>query len=339
MFGKTEENKMGFFGNKKIDEDFDNDLENSEEEPRQIKRQFKDLNPENKKSRKEPIKPWGAKERIVVLVVLVLTVLTSGILALSARNFKLPKLPRLEIPKISNLNPFQEQVIVVGNKGSKVSQEKIEKTKKLFKEATDDHSGIYAFYIYDIKGDYFYGLNYKEKMQAASLIKLPVMYMAIKEDKNKDLVEAMGKRSDNSAFIKMVEILGKENVNKTISDLGMPNTSLSENTTTPEEIGQFFKKLYNNELLDSVKTKELEHDMTDTIFENWLRPGIPSNIILVHKYGREIHCVNDAGIIMSDKPFVMVIMTDGVIEREADDLIPKLAKLLYDEHTRDENSN
>ena len=35
---------------------------------------------------------------------------------------------------------------------------------------------------------------------------------------------------------------------------------------------------------------------------------------------------------MSDKPFVMVIMTDGVIEREADELFPKLAKLLYTEH-------
>ena len=79
--------------------------------------------------------------------------------------------------------------------------------------------------------------------------------------------------------------------------------------------------------------------MTDTNFENWIRPGIPEDITFVHKYGREAHVVNDAGIVMSDKPFVMVIMTDGVIEREADDLIPKLAKLLYDEHTNDENSN
>ncbi|MEK7472526.1 MAG: serine hydrolase [Patescibacteria group bacterium] len=275
---------------------------------------------------------WGRKERLIVLSILLLTVITSGVLALSARNFKLPQLPAFKLSTISEINPFKEQTIVVGNKGNKITQQKIEKVKKLFKEATNGYSGIYAFYIYDIKGDYYYGLNHQEVMQAASLIKLPVMYMAMRDDKDKQLIEAMGKRSDNSAFNKMLDILGQENVNNTISNLGMSNTSILKNTTTPEEIGIFFKKLYRNELLNEEKTKELEGYMTNTIFENWLRLGIPEDIVLVHKYGRESSSVNDAGIIMSDKPFVMVIMTDGVIEREADELFPKLAKLLYTEH-------
>lgn len=320
---------MGLF-NRKKDEDYDEELE-EQEIPR---RKFRDLNPENRKTRKEPLKPWGMKERLIILVVLLVTVLTSGILALTARNFKLPKIPALKISSVTSLNPFKEQVIIVGNKGSKISQEKIENTKRLFKEATNNYSGIYAFYIYDINGDYYYGLNYQEVMQAASLIKLPVMYLAMKNDEDRTLIESMGKRSDNNAYNKMVGILGRENVNKTILDLGMSRTSLSENTTTPEEIGIFFKKLYGNELLDESKTKELEGYMTDTIFEDWLRPGIPSDITLVHKYGREDHVINDAGIVMSDKPFVVVIMTDGIIETEAVDLFPKLAKLLYDEHTK-----
>jgi len=328
---------MGLF--KKKEKEVEDEIDEISDEPRQIKRQFKDLNPENKKARKEPVQPWGVNERLIVLFVLLVTVLTSGVLALSARNFKLPKFSKIEIPDLKSLNPFREQVIVIGNKGAKVSQEKIDKTKKMFKDLTNEYSGIYAFYIYDIKGDYYYGLNYQEEMQAASLIKLPVMYMAMKSNKNLDLVEAMGKRSDNSAFVKMLGILGRENVNKTISDLGMTHTSVSENMTTPEEVGIFFKKLYKNELLSRDQTKDLETYMTDTNFENWIRPGIPEDITFVHKYGREAHVVNDAGIVMSDKPFVMVIMTDGVIEREADDLIPKLAKLLYDEHTNDENSN
>lgn len=333
---------MGIFSRKK-DDDFEEDVDEVEEP---IKRRFKDLKPENKRARKEPPKPWGSGERIFVLVVLLGTVLTSGILALSARNFKLPKMPALKLPEISSLNPFKDEVIVVGNKGSKISQEKIENTKNLFKEATNDYSGIYAFYIYDLNGDYFYGLNHQETMQAASLIKLPVMYLAYKEialgnlskDEYLPLIESMGKRSDNSAFNKMVGVLGKENINNTIFDLGMPNTSLSENETTPEEMGIFFKKLYKKELLSSSDTKELQGFMTDTIFEDWLRPGIPQDIKLVHKYGRELHSVSDAGIVMSDKPFVIVIMTDGVIEKEADELFPKLAKLLYDNHIKDEKS-
>ncbi len=331
---------MGLF-RKKVEEDIDDEIETSEE-PRQIKRQFKDLNSENQRTRKEPLKPWGKSERLTVFIVLLITVATSGILALSARNFKVPEIPRLKISDISTLNPFREQVIVVGNKGTKISQEKINNTKKMFEDMTNDHSGIYAFYIYDINGDYYYGLNYQEEMQAASLIKLPVMYQAYKafeagklnRDEYTPLIEAMGKRSDNGAFIKMVSVLGKENVNKTISDLGMTKTSYSENLTTPEEIGIFFKKLYKGELLNDKDTEELKSFMTDTIFENWLRPGIPENIGLVHKYGREVHVVNDAGIVMSQKPFVIVIMSDGVIETEADVLIPKLTNLLYSEHTK-----
>ncbi len=327
---------MGLFNRKKKDDDFyDDDEEEISDEPRRTRRRFKDLNPENKRARKEPPKPWGKMERLVVLFVLLATVLTSGILALTARNFKLPKLPAFKLPSLSEINPFKEQVIVVGNKGSKISQEKIENTKKLFKEATNGYSGIYAFYVYDLKGDYYYGVGHREVMQAASLIKLPVMYLAMKNGEDKAPIEAMGKRSDNGAFTKMVGILGKENVNKTISDLGMSNTSLSKNLTTPEEIGLFFKKLYKKELLNEEKTEELESFMIDTNFENWLRLGIPEDIKLIHKYGREARVVNDAGIVMSDRPFVMVVMADGVIEKEADELIPKLAKLLYDNHTRE----
>ncbi|MFZ3301304.1 MAG: serine hydrolase [Microgenomates group bacterium] len=318
---------MGLFSRKKEEVEEVDELEL--ETP---KRKIRDLKPENKRARKEPIKPWGAKERIVVLAVLLVTVLTSGVLALTARNFKLPQLPRLKTSDISILNPFREQVVVVGNKGSKISQEKIENTKKLFKEATNDYSGLYAFYIYDINGDYYYGYNHQEIMQAASLIKLPVMYLAMKNGEDKTLIEAMGKRSDNGAFNKMVATLGKENINRAILDLGMSHTSLSENETTPEEIGIFFKKLYLNEILNIEDSLLFQSYMTDTIFENWLRSGIPTDIKVVHKYGRELHSVSDAGIIISDKPFVMVIMTDGVIEKEADELFPKLTKLLYDNH-------
>jgi hypothetical protein len=324
----------------------DADFEDEVEEEEIPKRKFRDLRPENRRARKEPPKPWGKKERLIVLIVLLVTVLTSGILALTARNFKLPNFPKIGIPDLSNFNIFKEQVIVVGNKGAKVNLAKIENTKKQFKSLTDDYSGIYAFYIYDLNGNYFYGENYQEKMQAASLIKLPVIYLTYLESQkgNLDLneykpyLEAMGKRSDNQAFTKMVSILGKEKINKAIIDLGMSKTSLEENITTPEDIGLFFKKLKNYEILNKENTDEFLEFLTDTSFEEWLRPGIPSEIRLAHKYGREVHAVNDAGIVFSDKPFVLVIMTDGVVESEADKIFPELSKLLYNDQTNEETN-
>lgn len=319
------------------DDDFEDEME-EEEIPR---RKFRDLRPENRKARKEPSKPWGKKERLIVLIVLLITVLTSGILGLTARNFKLPNLPKISIPDFSKFNIFKEQVIVVGNKGSKVNFAKIENTKKEFISLTNRYSGIYAFYIYDLNGDYFYGENYQEKMQAASLIKLPVIYLTYKEsekgnlnlDEYKSYLEAMGKRSDNAAYIKMVSVLGKEKIYKAITSLGMSKTSLEENITTPEDIGLFFKKLKKYELLNKENTDEFLKILTDTAFEDWLKPGIPIDVRLAHKYGREIHAVNDAGIVFSNKPFVLVIMTDGVVETEADKIFPELSKLLYNGQT------
>jgi hypothetical protein len=327
---------MAIFGRKR-EVGFEDEVEveeTSELKPRKIK----DLNPENKKRRKEVLKPWGFKERIFVLIVFILTILTSGALALTARNFKLPKLPQFKIPNLGEINPFKEQVIVVGNRGSNVSIEKIDSIKKKFKEATNDYSGIYSFYIYDLNGDYYYGYKHQEIMQAASLIKLPTMYLTFKKFENGELeiekyeaeLEAMGKRSDNSSFIRMVNLLEKEEINKVTLEIGMPNTSISENLTTPEEIGLFFKKLYRNELLNGENTEKFKNYLTDTNFEKWLRLGIPNDVKLIHKYGREVHSVSDAGIVMGNKPFVLVIMTDGVIEKEADELFPKLTKMLYD---------
>lgn len=336
---------------KKKDEDLDleedsleeDSKEGSLEERRSRLKKIKDLNPENKRKRKEPPKPWGKFERLFVLITLLSTVVISGILALSARNFKLPHLPKLAFNgDFSSLNPFKEQVIVVGNKGNSVDQKKIENTKLEFKKATNDYSGLYAFYIYDINGDYYYGENYQDVMQAASLIKLPVMATVYKEAEKgnvklsdyTEFLEAMGKRSDNEAFKKVISMVGRDKINRTILELGMINTSLEENTTTPEEVGLFFKKLYKGEILNEKNTKEFLEFLTDTIFEEWLRPGIPQEYKLAHKYGREVHVVNDAGIVLSQKPFVVVIMTDGVIEREADSIFPKLSKLLYDNHVK-----
>lgn len=306
------------------------------------KEDFKDLKPQNRKKRKEPPKPWGKMERSVVLVVLLITVLTSATLSLSARNWKLPNLPKITLPKLADINPFKEQTVVVGDHGSQINQQKIEKIKSHFREKTNSLSGIYAFYIYDLNGDYFYGENYQEVLTAASLIKLPVMELAFKKLENNELtedeilplLEAMGKKSDNQAFLKMLDMLGRSEVEKEIKSLGMSSTSLEENKTTPEDVGVFFKKLYSRELLSNKYTNLFFGYLTDTIFEQWLRPGIPDDIVVSHKYGRETHSVSDAGVVFSSKPFVLVIMTDGVVEREADNVFPILSNLLYNEHTR-----
>lgn len=268
-----------------------------------------------RKKRKEPPRPWGKRERILVLALFAATTLASAFLAASARNFKLPGLPRFTVPKI---NFFQGGTVTIGNQKS----DKSIAIQASFSEKTKKLSGVYALYVIDLKTGFSFGVNENEVMQAASLIKLPLMlYAEGKTDEAK--IKAMGKRSDNAVFNELVRKFGQENLQAYIFGLGMPKTSLAKNKTTAKEIGDLLAKIYRD------KNEKILDYLTGTIFENWLRAGIPQEIRVAHKYGREIHVVNDAGIVFTDNPFVLVIMSEGVVEREADAVFPELAKLVY----------
>lgn len=337
----------------------DDDYEEEELEREVPSKKFKDLNPQNKRKRKEPQKPWGKPERLLVLSVLLTTVFLSAALGLFARDFKLPGLPRLTLP---SFNFFEGETIVI--EGNKANEEKSKKIIEEFKNVTKELSGVYGLYVVRLNGKGSYGIFDKEKFEAASLIKLPVLAALYREaeagnidldskytlkDSDKiagsgnlsskaagtvltyrDLARLMGKQSDNTAFGIVRRIVGDAKINEAISDLGMTNTSLSENSASPYDIGIFFEKLYKNQIVKEKYKNEILDYLTDTIYENWLVAGIPEEIRVAHKYGRELHIVNDAGIIFTKEPFVLVIMTKGVVEREADEFFPKLVKIIYD---------
>lgn len=350
---------MKIFGKK--DEEFEDEELDEKELDRKIPtKKFKDLKPENRRKRKEPTKPWGKRERLVIGTTFGITIFASALLAVSAREWKLPGLPKIGVPKIGNLNPFREETIVIG-KGVKNDTTSAE-TIKLFNEKTKNLSGVYAFYVVRLADGFSYGQNSSEEMQAASLIKLPVFIALYKEaeasridldseyrlkesDKTggsgsiigraagtiltyRELAEYMGQQSDNTAYTILVNLLGEEAIQEVIDDMGMLDTTIEDNQTSPRDIGLFFEKLWNGSLVSAESRDEILGFLTDTIYEDHLKKGIPNEIV-AHKYGREVHVVNDAGIILNTKPFVLVIMTEGVVEKEADLVFPELAKLIY----------
>lgn len=105
---------MAFFGKK--EEEFEE--EENLEAGRKITKKLKDLNPENKKKRKEPTKPWGKKERFLVLIVLLATTIISAILSFS-NTFRLSfgkfslKSPKIDLKSI---NIFKGETIVIEKK-------------------------------------------------------------------------------------------------------------------------------------------------------------------------------------------------------------------------------
>ena len=318
---------MSFLRRKK-DEEYEDEYEDELEEDvrpvRSSRTRIRDLNPKNKRKRKEPPKPWGKKERYIVLSLLLITAAVSAILAVSARDFKLPGLPKINLGRDLNLGSlFKEETITIG-KGTPEQKQRGEKIIAEFENKTKDFSGSYALYVIDLSNGYSFGVDEEQKMQAASLIKLPVMLFASgRVDEAK--IEAMGKRSDNAVFSQLVSEFGEAELESYIvGKLGMVNTSISENETTPKEMGDLFKKIYDG------KNEAILGFLTDTIYEEWLTKGVPPGVRVAHKYGREVHVVNDAGVVYAENPYVVVIMTQGIVEKEADGVFPGLSKLVYD---------
>lgn len=326
----------------------------------------KELSDESTKvrRRKEPKKPWGKKERLLVLFILAITIGSSAILALSSRAWKLPGILRIKLPTINLPFTGEETIVIEGDKERLEKTVRSEEAIQKFKEQTSKLSGVYGLYVVDLDTGFSYGVNEREVFEPASLNKLPViaaLYMEAEKGsldleskyklKNSDkatgagslftrpegyeityrnLIRLMGKQSDNTAFNIAKNLLGDEKIEQAILRIGMKDTSLTKNETTPVDIGIFFEELWHGNILSPEHRDELLGFLTDTLYESWITEGVPDEIRVAHKYGRETHVVNDAGIVYAQDPFVVVIMSKGVIEREADLALPDLARIVYE---------
>ena len=339
------------------------DEEEHDDEPRRKRIEKKKENPSRKP--KKLSKPWGKKERLLILILLVLTAGTSIALAFSSRAWKIPGLPRLKWPSISLPFFSDEKVVIEGDRNRARDREKSEEVIASFKEKTKNLSGVYGLYVVNLKTGFSYGVNEKEIFEPASLNKLPLMiamYLQAEDGsldldtkyelKNSDkvsgsgslfskpegsefsyreLIEYMGKESDNTAFNIAKGILDEEFINETVYKVGMDDTVImgEDQKTTPQDIGIFFEKAWAENLISAEHKDELLSYLTDTIYESWIPEGVPDTTRVSHKFGKETHVVNDAGIVFADDPFVLVILSKGVVEREADVVFPELAEMVH----------
>ena len=149
----------------------------------------------------------------------------------------------------------------------------------------------------------------------------------------------MCKESDNTAFNIAKRLVGQEKVEDMIDSLGMSDTEIFANNqkTTPADVGKIFEKLYKNEILSQKNSSEILEFLRKTIYENWLSKGLPEGIEISHKYGREVHVINDAGIVFSTHPYVLVILSKGIDDNEGDRVFPELARSIYEIQISPEN--
>lgn len=351
---------MPFFRKRKNEDEEDYEDEGLEEKGSPGK-SFRDLKPENRRKRKELVKPWGKKERMIVLLTLLVTMTFAIFLTISSTGFSLPKFTGISLPNLGS------RTIVI--EGTKEQRDKAEKIKKVFEEKTAGLSGTYGFYVVDLSNGYGFGTKESEIFPSASLNKLQVLatlykgvedgtvdlaatHTLVKSDKQEgagtlsqkpvgtiitveELAKLMGNGSDNTAlYIAKNEIGGEEKINRVTKEIGMENTSFSENQTTPKDIGIFFKKLWREEIVSEKYRDEILDFLTNTVGEDLIPQGVPKGVRVSHKYGTIDSVVNDAGIIFAKKPYVLVFMSKDVDKDQAQRAIPEISKIVFEEMTK-----
>lgn len=355
---------MAIFSKNKNENSGEDSLDNKKD--LKLRKNLRDLEPKNKKKRKEPPKPWGKKERWSVLILLVITTLVSGMFAFSARENKLPDLPRfgIDLSNFNLKNPFGESIIEIGQPGHFAeNDEKAKQAVDLFDKEIKPLSGLYGFYVIRLDDGSSYGVSDNEQFQGASLLKLPLLALFYKEaeegkinlettyilkssDKVKgsgaldlakpgtsysyrQLAELMAKDSDRTAYKIIKNIVGDVAFEDFLKSQGLDNTDIATGNTTPKDMGTILNNLYLDKVVSDKSKEEIFSFLTNTIYEKWITAGVPNGVKVIHKFGQDAGVLADAGIVLGPRPYILVIISNGITQSDADRVFPAISKDVY----------
>lgn len=216
-----------------------------------------------------------------------------------------------------------------------------------------DELDYYSISIYDLKSNTGTNINGDEVFPPASISKLPIVLLALKDiDSGKfslnDLIYGdtidthlsdMIIESDNNSMMIMEEYLGGYNIvnQRTVNELGVSPFSRYPYEATSNNIVKVLTDVYNQKILSKNSYDYFIELMTNTNHE-WgdrIVNGVPSGVSVAHKIGQDISDYggviwNDAGIVFGlNKDFIIVFLTDGVDQYESSNKISEITTMAY----------
>ena len=160
----------------------------------------------------------------------------------------------------------------------------------------------------------------------------------------RDLIRLMILISDNTACNIMIDLLGMDNINCHIANLGCTRTILNrrlfdtrpevrgkENMFSLSETADFFRKMYKGELVSPEASREMCALLQNQQY-TYKMPFFIRQIPIAHKTGEDTGIENDVGIVFSNKPFIFCFASNEADEPGAVRLCQDLALELEVQH-------
>lgn len=136
--------------------------------------------------------------------------------------------------------------------------------------------------------------------------------------------------SDNIATNMLKRYLGNYNIKKYMRELGGSVVEDEENVSTPKDMAFYMKRVYDFSREERELGGELLDSLLNTEFNDRLPALLPEDVPVAHKIGTQVRVFNDVGIVFTEEPYILSIMTRQIDEDTAADVIANISKKVYD---------
>ncbi len=215
--------------------------------------------------------------------------------------------------------------------------------------------GRIAFCVIDLATGQSIGVNESTAMNPASVIKIPVMVETYAQERTgrfklsdkivlkksqkvwgagplysqpdgksfqiQYLVECMIHYSDNTATKMLIEYLGKENINRTMRQIGLQKTVVGNsdllkaeglNYSCPKDMSLLLSKLSKGQVVSAKASREMLLILSQQKYRWGIPKPVPSDVLVANKTGTLNGIKHDCGVVlMKDSPYAISVFTSG----------------------------
>lgn len=148
----------------------------------------------------------------------------------------------------------------------------------------------------------------------------------------RELVHLVGKESDNTSAHVLAEKLGKDKTQAYGESIGLTNTIMADNLTTPHDMVRLLLAIERGNVANPALTEELRSTMRGTLFFERLPSGLPPGTNIYSKSGDALDGgLHDIGVVKANgRAYAVAVFTRNVEPPK----LPRLSKDIYDVFSR-----
>ena len=164
-----------------------------------------------------------------------------------------------------------------------------------------------------------------------------------------DLYKLMIIVSDNTATNILIEILGIENINSTMTAMGFDKTRIErkffdkqkadlgyENRFSLVEMGELLKRLYNLQIISSKFSQEIINILKEQQRNNIIPYYFEEEMPIAHLQGADFKILHNIGIVFSERPFIICMGSNDADTRKVEGIMRDIALMCYNHSNKEQ---